>query len=295
MKILKCFENVAGLKVNLHKSLIFGLGVINDEVDNMAHRVGCKVGEFHFTYLGIPIGKNMNKVENWNPVVEKFNLKLADWKARSVSYGGRLTLVKSVLSYSIETLGLHFANSFLKVIGDGASTRFWEDPWLCELSLKDKFRRLSYFEVDRAVLVRDRIQWLDGSITMTWGWNRDLNGLAQDDLNALIILLNSYVKQDKPTDSWSWNMAANGIYTIKKMSGYIDDITIGNNTAHQNETLKNNLVPKKVEVFIWRVLKRRIPVRTELDKRGIDIDSVRCPLCDDDIETIDHLMFFVVI
>ncbi|XP_071694324.1 uncharacterized protein [Rutidosis leptorrhynchoides] len=32
-----------------------------------------------------------------------------------------------------------------------------------------------------------------------------------------------------------------------------------------------------LEIFIWRVLKRRIPVRTELDKRGIDLKTVRCP------------------
>ncbi|XP_071686803.1 uncharacterized protein [Rutidosis leptorrhynchoides] len=43
---------------------------------------------------------------------------------------------------------------------------------------------------------------------------------------------------------------------------------------------------------MWRVLNRKIPVRTELDKRGIDLDSVRCPSCDDDIESIDHVMFF---
>ncbi|GKE18422.1 RNA-directed DNA polymerase, eukaryota, reverse transcriptase zinc-binding domain protein, partial [Tanacetum coccineum] len=32
-----------------------------------------------------------------------------------------------------------------------------------------------------------------------------------------------------------------------------------------------------------------VPTRVNLDKRGIDLDSVRCPLCDDDIEIEDHL------
>ncbi|XP_071687221.1 uncharacterized protein [Rutidosis leptorrhynchoides] len=32
----------------------------------------------------------------------------------------------------------------------------------------------------------------------------------------------------------------------------------------------------------------RIPVRVELDKRGIDLHSVRCPVCDDDLESVDH-------
>ncbi|GJS86409.1 RNA-directed DNA polymerase, eukaryota [Tanacetum coccineum] len=41
------------------------------------------------------------------------------------------------------------------------------------------------------------------------------------------------------------------------------------------------------------VLKQRravwVPTRVNLDKRGIDLDSVRCPLCNDDIETKDHV------
>ncbi|GKE46109.1 RNA-directed DNA polymerase, eukaryota, reverse transcriptase zinc-binding domain protein, partial [Tanacetum coccineum] len=33
----------------------------------------------------------------------------------------------------------------------------------------------------------------------------------------------------------------------------------------------------------------RIPTRTNLDRRGIDLDSVRCPLCDEDLESEDHI------
>ncbi|XP_071712407.1 uncharacterized protein [Rutidosis leptorrhynchoides] len=46
-----------------------------------------------------------------------------------------------------------------------------------------------------------------------------------------------------------------------------------------------------VEVFIWRARLGRIPVRFELDKRGIDLNSVRCPICDGDIETVEHILF----
>ncbi|XP_071740285.1 uncharacterized protein [Rutidosis leptorrhynchoides] len=34
----------------------------------------------------------------------------------------------------------------------------------------------------------------------------------------------------------------------------------------------------------------RIPVRVELDKRDIDLDTVRCPNCDGDIETVGHII-----
>ena len=47
-------------------------------------------------------------------------------------------------------------------------------------------------------------------------------------------------------------------------------------------------MPKKVNIFVWRVLQGRIPVREELDKRGIDLDSKLCPCCDSAAETCSH-------
>ncbi|XP_071727306.1 uncharacterized protein [Rutidosis leptorrhynchoides] len=58
------------------------------------------------------------------------------------------------------------------------------------------------------------------------------------------------------------------------------------------ETLRNNFIPKKVEIFIWRSRKKRIPTLIELDKRGIDLHSVRCPLCDDGVESVDYALLF---
>ncbi|GKD03454.1 putative RNA-directed DNA polymerase, eukaryota, reverse transcriptase zinc-binding domain protein, partial [Tanacetum coccineum] len=60
------------------------------------------------TYLGIPIGSNMNKSSNWKPVIDKFHKKLTSWKVRTLSYGGRLTLLKSVLG----ALGTYFFSLF---------------------------------------------------------------------------------------------------------------------------------------------------------------------------------------
>ncbi|XP_071728521.1 uncharacterized protein [Rutidosis leptorrhynchoides] len=102
-----------GLKVNFNKSCVFGVGVSNAEVDVMASWLGCMSGSFPILYLGLPIGANMAKAKEWEPVFLKFGKKLADWKARSMSYGGRLTLIKSVLSsiplYFFLYLKLHHA------------------------------------------------------------------------------------------------------------------------------------------------------------------------------------------
>ena len=97
MCILKCFEEVSGLRFNYHKSKLYWVGVEEWEISEMARWMRCGVGEFPFTYLGLPIGVNMRRVGAWNLVIEKFKKRLAEWKAKSMSFGGRLTLVKLVL------------------------------------------------------------------------------------------------------------------------------------------------------------------------------------------------------
>ncbi|GJU75838.1 reverse transcriptase domain, reverse transcriptase zinc-binding domain protein [Tanacetum coccineum] len=53
-------------------------------------------------------------------------------------------------------------------------------------------------------------------------------------------------------------------------------------------TTWNNMVPKKVNVFLWRTMIARLLVRMELDKKGIDLDSLLCPCCDNYTETVEH-------
>ncbi|XP_071727843.1 uncharacterized protein [Rutidosis leptorrhynchoides] len=53
-------------------------------------------------------------------------------------------------------------------------------------------------------------------------------------------------------------------------------------------TLRNYLVPLKVELFIWRIRHKRLPTHVELDKRGVDLGTVRCPVCDNGLETVEH-------
>ncbi|GKF29224.1 hypothetical protein Tco_0095566, partial [Tanacetum coccineum] len=84
------------------------VGVNEGDMTDMARWMGCGIGEFPFTYLGLPIGENMRRVNAWGPVVEKFKNKLADWKAKTMSFGGRLTLVKSVLG----SLPLYYFSMF---------------------------------------------------------------------------------------------------------------------------------------------------------------------------------------
>nr|GEY45561.1 RNA-directed DNA polymerase, eukaryota [Tanacetum cinerariifolium] len=81
----------------LLRSGIFGVGVRSSDVHSMVVRYGCLASTLPFTYLGVKVGANMKRVNSWSEVVKKVTSKLSTWKAKTISVGGRLTLIKPVL------------------------------------------------------------------------------------------------------------------------------------------------------------------------------------------------------
>nr|XP_043619754.1 uncharacterized protein LOC122591558 [Erigeron canadensis] len=96
-RVLRVFFLCSELKINLGKSILFGVGVDNLEVKQAAAMFKCKEGSLPFTYLGLQIGGNMNRVSNWNFLFDIFEKRLTSWKANTLSMGGRVTLMKVVL------------------------------------------------------------------------------------------------------------------------------------------------------------------------------------------------------
>ncbi|XP_071727120.1 uncharacterized protein [Rutidosis leptorrhynchoides] len=168
--------------------------------------------------------------------------------------------------------------------------RFGGDIWVGDVALKDKFRRLVRLETNLDASIKERLIWDGSMVSARWCWSRSPFGRTRGEVSELEDLLSSVKLEPDIGDTWSWESNNGGTFTTKILTKMINAKTMGAG-SNVKETLKNNLVPKKVEVFIWRARKKRIPVRVELDKRGIDLHSVRCPLCDDDIESVDHSLF----
>ncbi|KAJ0535651.1 hypothetical protein HanIR_Chr09g0432941 [Helianthus annuus] len=125
-RLLRIFYLMPGLKINLHKSSLAGVGVPSDESLHFANIIGCKREFFPIKHLGF---YHLEAKKNWELVIQKFKNKPNNWKAKTLSFGGRLTLVKSVLT----SLPLYFLAMFeapTKVIKslDGIRRKFlWGD------------------------------------------------------------------------------------------------------------------------------------------------------------------------
>ncbi|XP_022014674.1 uncharacterized protein LOC110914170 [Helianthus annuus] len=84
VRILRCFHVCSGLKINLSKSYLFGVGLQPVEVEEMAELVGCKADAFPFKFLGLSVGANMNRISNWRPVFDVFEKRLSLWRASTL-------------------------------------------------------------------------------------------------------------------------------------------------------------------------------------------------------------------
>ncbi|GJT71752.1 reverse transcriptase domain, reverse transcriptase zinc-binding domain protein [Tanacetum coccineum] len=326
--------------------------------------IGCLPSNFPCTYLGLSIGGNMSMCANWGILADKFNKRLSNWKAMSLSFGGRVTLIKSVLGslgnkiawiawdkatssisngglgigtlksinhamlskwwwrfytenhafwckiirsihgvdgglndtsliksksgpwYRIAKLkddlskiGIDLPLIFKKKIGDGCSTQFWLDTWLGGSPLKDTVPRLFRLDSNPSCLVCNRCPTFQPlthvssaathsaltstppvGLTFNWPWSRPIRSSLE--LCELLELCNlvAHLRLSDNGDLWECT-----------------------------PTRWNTLLPLKVNIFIWRTTNKRLPARVNLDYRGIDLDSVCCPMCDDAIETEDHI------
>nr|GEW89872.1 hypothetical protein [Tanacetum cinerariifolium] len=98
LKVLRCFHMASGLKININKSKLMGYGVHSDEVETVARYIGCATFVAPFSHLKIKVGGRMERINSWDDVVSKVTSRLSKWKLKTLSIGGRLTLIKLELT-----------------------------------------------------------------------------------------------------------------------------------------------------------------------------------------------------
>ncbi|KAL0399880.1 UNVERIFIED_CONTAM: Retrovirus-related Pol polyprotein from type-2 retrotransposable element R2DM [Sesamum radiatum] len=97
MECLQEFRDVSGLAVNTSKSSIFTAGIHNDELHGILARTEFVRGAMPVRYLGIPLAAQRLSVSDYSPLVDQIAKSISKWAAKSLSYAGRLELIRSVI------------------------------------------------------------------------------------------------------------------------------------------------------------------------------------------------------
>nr|GEU58809.1 RNA-directed DNA polymerase, eukaryota [Tanacetum cinerariifolium] len=261
ISILKCFFLASGLQINIHKSQVLGVGVPRLIVERAASNLGCSIMQNQFRYLGVLVGACMSRKKAWDDIVTKLRSRLSKWKVKTLSIGGRLTLLKSVLGAS----PLYSMSIFKAPKG--------------VLKELEAVRRQFFYGADH----------LDNKITWA-AWNKILaskqkGGLGVSSFHALNrALLLKWVWRFVSQDGSLWSRVIQAIYGN----------TITNHQfmpSHSEPSRWVRYIPIKINVFAWRARRDCLPTRVNLMRRGVTLDSVNCPFCNTDEEDIHHVLF----
>ncbi|XP_026396728.1 uncharacterized protein LOC113291407 [Papaver somniferum] len=95
--ILHCFEFISCLKVNTAKIRLVAIGEV-PELNDWTDDFGCKTDTLPFIYPGMPLRDKPNTKSIWNPILERFDARLSFWNQIPLSKGGKMALLKHILS-----------------------------------------------------------------------------------------------------------------------------------------------------------------------------------------------------
>ena len=69
--LLMHFTTYTGLRVNYDKSVIVPINTAHEKMLVLAQTMGCKIGTFPFTYLGLPLCLSKPKIEHFMPIMKR--------------------------------------------------------------------------------------------------------------------------------------------------------------------------------------------------------------------------------
>ncbi|GKB94948.1 RNA-directed DNA polymerase, eukaryota [Tanacetum coccineum] len=275
IRMLQCFQLASGLKINVHKSVTVG--------DQMSHHSA------------------------WRNIIQKVRTRLSKWKVKTLSIGGRLTLLKSVLGavplysmsiykapkgvlHELEMIprftGLRLRITIQSVPRAGVLffERFWCDSWLVDSPLCTRFPRMYALERNKEILVA--VKWGDPLFNHSFR-RQAREGAESQHWTELLSLLGTFTLSPS-IDRWVSDLNGEGLFRVKYFHSFLNDLLLPSSNM---ATRWVKCVPVKVNVFVWRTRLERLPTRDNLAKRGVPIVSNLYPVYGSFPEDAHHLFF----
>ena len=96
-EILDQFAELSGLHINYGKSTLTPIHTAESTVAQCAQTLGCTIGEFPQSYLGLPLSVYKLPISAFTVYIQKADKFLSSWQADLLNPMGRSVLVNSVL------------------------------------------------------------------------------------------------------------------------------------------------------------------------------------------------------
>ena len=173
-------------------------------------------------------------------------------------------------------------------IGRGDKVRFWEDVWIDDTSLKSMFQRLYSLSVNQEQKVEDVGVWEGSDWKWRLGWRRDrFEWESELEGHFFEYLVRADVKKNTD-DIRVWGSEELEKYTVNVAYKNLSNGTGGTNHAAFESLWKAKAFPSVLST-IWRVFVNRLPTKEGLSRRGVQMSSLACVLCQVKEESCQHL------
>ena len=184
-----------------------------------------------------------------------------------------------------EIVALFFQNSVF-ALGDGRRIKFWKDVWCGGEALCARFPPLFNLALNKEARVADLWDSSDGA----GGWSPTfLRSLNDWEIGEMVRFLQTLDDQNfRPTgeDMLLLKEVKSKSFSVKAMyRGY--DFTPAFDFPHRS--IWNSAVPPKFGIFTWEATWGKVLMLDNLKRRGMAFAN-RCFLCEEDEETINHLL-----
>ena len=98
LQVLKEFEKRSGLAISMQKTSFYASGMTDQEVDTIQASTGMICGTLPVRYLGVPLNSRKLNLVTCEPLIHQIKKKFSSWSVKSLSFAGRLLIIKTVIA-----------------------------------------------------------------------------------------------------------------------------------------------------------------------------------------------------
>nr|GEZ33144.1 RNA-directed DNA polymerase, eukaryota, reverse transcriptase zinc-binding domain protein [Tanacetum cinerariifolium] len=241
------YLNAIGLKINLLKSKLTGIGVNKKDTDMAASIMGCSTFFPPFQYLDKSIKKMVwigwDKImaikKNGGLGVSSLFIKAIHGIKEAMdfqnhSFKGSIWHDITRASSSLNQKGVDLLSFINRKLGNGERTLFWNDIWLGEDALKTIYPRLYALELQKDISVAGKMKHSFFSFSFR---RLPRGGIESKQYSALSDAISDLILPQMQ-DRWAWSINASGEFLpLNKVDGPVN--ADSHSEVHEvfNETL----------------------------------------------------------
>ena len=178
-------------------------------------------------------------------------------------------------------------------IGNGEKVNMWEDPWLPRGTTRKPI-------TPRGASLLTKVSELINPVTGEWDVQLIQDIFWPEDVAVIMQIPIDHDMDDLP----AWHFDAKGLFSVKsayKVAVSRRDVKASRDASTSGSSRGDNgdfdwykiwklQIPNKVKMFIWRLAHNSLPVRRNVSRRGVELDT-KCPVCQRLDEDCGHLFF----